>query len=507
MLTVAGYRVPKKDIPNLTHIKGILNVKPYVPSVFVQPQFVTRYPVFTESAEYLYVPKHYGLAEFGPITESKRDVPKTDPSFWEFAGTIRENQKEVVNAYLCPEPRDGILSLQTGGGKTVCALYIASQIQMPTIVLVHNTFLRDQWIDRIKNFLPKARIGMWNEDSTLDTFIQDFVIRMDGEVIKYKNDIHTPNYKLLKNMKKEEIDQLSNIMDIPPTLDSITSNIKKYISQRDVTIAMIQGVMRDSVGTNQFNDIGLVIVDECHHIASEAFSRTMGKVTSKYMLGLSATPERKDKLMYVMNWFLGPMLYRSNTADKVDDKVRVEVYDFDPQDDEYNSIIYNNQGVMFTTLMINKVVEFKPRNDLIVSILEDLAAENRQILVLTDRVEHTKTLFEALPDGVKEHSCILGRTVKATERAKFCESKKILIATYAMCKEGFDVATLNTLVMATSRPDVDQIVGRIMRTEKKGRDIHPLIIDIVDPAFRRQFQERLRLYRERNYAVEKMTIE
>jgi len=423
-----------------------LNVKPYIPAVFVQPRFVTKYPVFTENEEYLYVPKHYGIGEFGPITESKRDVPKTDPCFWEFNGTIRENQKEVVDSYLCPEPRDGIISLQTGGGKTVCALYIACQIQMPTIVLVHNTFLRDQWIDRIKSFLPKARIGT-----------------IQGEVVDVEN--------------------------------------------RDIVVAMLQSVCMKEYAPNTFKSFGLVIVDECHHIASEAFSQSLSKLTSKHMLGLSATPERKDKLMYVINWFLGPMLYRSNTADKVDEKVRVEVYDFDPQDDEYNAIIYNNQGVMFTTLMINKVAEYKPRNDLIVNLLDDLVQEDRQILVLTDRVEHTKTLFEGLSDKVKEQACILSQKVKATERTKFCESKKILIATYAMCKEGFDVATLNTLVMATSRPDVDQIVGRIMRTEKTKRTVHPLIIDIVDPAFRRQFGERLRLYKERNYQVEKMTIE
>jgi superfamily II DNA or RNA helicase len=76
-----------------------------------------------------------------------------------------------------------------------------------------------------------------------------------------------------------------------------------------------------------------------------------------------------------------------------------------------------------------------------------------------------------------------------------------------MTKEGFDVPTLNTLVMATPRPDVEQIVGRILRVEKKSRKIHPLIIDIVDPAFRRQFQERLRLYKERNYQVEKMVCD
>lgn len=446
MLTSRGYQILKKDVPNLHHVKGVLNVKPYIPAVFVQPRFVTKYPVFTETADHLYVPKHYGISEFGPITESKRDVPKTDPCFWEFNGTIRETQKEVVDSYLCPEPRDGIISLQTGGGKTVCALYIASQIQMPTIVLVHNTFLRDQWIDRIKSFLPKARIGT-----------------IQGEVVDVEN--------------------------------------------RDIVVAMLQSVCMKDYAPNTFKSFGLVIVDECHHIASEAFSQSLSKLTSKHMLGLSATPERKDKLMYVINWFLGPMLYRSNTADKVDEKVRVEVYDFDPKDDEYNAIIYNNQGVMFTTLMINKVAEYKPRNDLIVNLLEDLAQEDRQILVLTDRVEHTKTLFEGLPDKVKEQACILSQKVKATERTKFCESKKILIATYAMCKEGFDVSTLNTLVMATSRPDVDQIVGRIMRTEKTKRTVHPLIIDIVDPAFRRQFGERLRLYKERNYDVQKMMLE
>ena len=446
MLTSKGYQIPKKDIPNLHHVKGVLNVKPYIPAVFVQPRFVTKYPVFTENEEYLYVPKHYGIGEFGPITESKRDVPRTDLCFWDFAGSIRENQKEVVDSYLCPEPRDGIISLQTGGGKTVCALYIASKIQMPTIVLVHNTFLRDQWIDRIKSFLPKARIGT-----------------IQGEVVD--------------------------------------------VDDRDIVVAMLQSVCMKEYPPNTFKSFGLVIVDECHHIASEAFSQSLSKLTSKHMLGLSATPERKDKLMYVINWFLGPMLYRSNTADKVDEKVRVEVYDFDPQDEEYNAIIYNNQGVMFTTLMINKVAEYKPRNDLIVNLLDDLAQEDRQILVLTDRVEHTKTLFESLPDKVKEQACILGSKVKATERAKFCESKKILIATYAMTKEGFDVPTLNTLIMATSRPDVEQIVGRILRVEKSSRKIHPLIIDIVDPAFRRQFGERMRLYRERNYQVEKMMLE
>jgi len=446
-LTLGGYQIAKKDIEHIHHTKGILTVKPYIPSVFVKPQFVKRYPVFKESEEFLYVPKHYGIETFGPLKSSTREVKQTDPKFWEFAGTIRENQKEVVNAYLLPEPQDGVISLQTGGGKTVCALYIASQLKVPTIVLVHNTFLRDQWIDRIKAFLPKARIGS-----------------IQGEVVE-------------------------------------TENV-------DFVVAMLQTVSQRDFPESTYKKIGLVIVDECHHIATESFSNAMTKLTSKHVLGLSATLDRKDGLMHVIHWFLGPLLYKSNSVDKIDEGVKVEVYEFDPGDDEYNSVILNHAGVMFTSLMVNKVVEYKPRNEFLVKLLLDIQEEKeRQLLVLTDRVDHAQTLFDMLPTEVQQTACILGRKVKAEQRAEWCSTKRILLATYMMVKEGFDLSTLNTLMMATSRPDVEQIVGRILRVDKSVRKIDPLIIDIVDPAFRRQFQVRLQLYKERNYVVEKMVFE
>jgi len=445
-LTLGGYQILKRDIANINHIKGILNIKPYVPSVFVKPQFVKRYPVYKESEEFLYLPKHYGIETFGPFKTSTREVVGTDPKFWDFVGTIRENQKEVVNSYLLPQPHDGVISLQTGGGKTVCALFIASQLKLPTIVLVHNTFLRDQWVERIKAFLPKARIGFVQGDQA----------------------------------QTEDV---------------------------EFTVAMLQTVSQRDYTSKTFKPIGLVIVDECHHIATESFSNAMSKLTSKYILGLSATLERKDGLMHVIHWFLGPLLYKSNTADKVDEGVKVEVYDFDPQDNEYNAVILNQSGVMFTALMINKVVEYEPRNKLLVELLTDVYQENeRQILVLTDRVDHAKTLYDLLPPEIQATACILGRSVKAETRAEWCATKRILLATYSMCKEGFDVATLNTLMIATSRPDVDQIVGRILRVDKNHRKINPLIIDVVDPAFRRQFQARLQLYKARNYEVEKMVI-
>jgi superfamily II DNA or RNA helicase len=446
MLTIHGYRVDKSTIKNLHDLKGKLTVRPYVPSVFVKPQFVPRYPVFNESEKYIYVPKHYGIGEFGAITTSTRDVPQTDEKYWTFKGAIRPAQVPVVESFLKPTPRDGIISLQTGGGKTVCGLYIASQLKLPTMVLVHNTFLRDQWEDRIRAFLPHARIG-----------------RVQGELVE--------------------------------------------VDDRDIVVAMLQSVALKEHAISTFCKIGFVIVDECHHIASEAFSQAIPKLTSKYMLGLSATPERKDKLMHVINWFLGPMLYKSDNTEKTDTGVQVEYFEFNPDDPKFQEVIYNSSGVMFTTMMINKLTEYEPRNKLLVDVLTDVYSEKeRQILVLTDRVTHTEHILDSLPEPIKSDACVLSRKTTAVQRAEWCASKRIIIGTYAMCKEGFDVSTLNTLLIATPRPDVDQIVGRILRTEKSVRKVDPLILDIVDSTFRRQFQERLHLYRQRNYTVSKTEL-
>lgn len=506
-LTIHGYRIPKTDVKNALLLKGILTVKPYIPSVFVKPQFVSRYSVYKESEEYFYVPKHYGIETYGPPKVSLRDVPQTPHAFWEFKGQIRESQVPVVNSFLKPEPRDGVISLQTGGGKTVCALYIASQLKLPTLVLVHSGFLKDQWVERIQAFLPNVRVGIWNEDASVDTFIQDFVIRVEGDVVKYKA-ADTPNFKLLKNLKPDEICRLSNIMGVADNLSAISDNIVKYTSQHDITVGMLQGIMREDVSYKSFKDIGLVIVDECHHIASEAFVRCIPKLTSKHMLGLSATPERKDRLMHVINWCLGPMLYQSNASEKVDEGVKVEVYEFQNDDPKFNEIIYNNSGVMFTSLMVNKLTEFEPRNLFLVELLKDLYEDDtRQILVLTDRVEHTKKLFELLPPEIQIHTGILARGMKPAVRTEFCDSKRILISTYQLVKEGFDLASLNVLLMATSRPDVEQIVGRILRVEKEKRIVAPLIVDVVDTAFRRQFQERLSLYKSRSYQIQKMVMQ
>ena len=447
MLTLNGYKVAKAAVP-VEQLRKTLTVKPNVPKVFVSnPNAVPRYKVFKEVEDSLYLPKHFGIQTYGEPKETTREVSQTHDAYWSFQGILREVQHPVVDSFLLPKPHDGILSLHTGGGKTVCALYIASQLKLPTLVIVHNSFLRDQWEDRVRKFLPFARIG-----------------RIQGDLCE--------------------------------------------VEDKDVVIAMLQTLSMKEIPIATFKPIGLVIVDECHHIASEVFVQALPKVTSKYMLGLSATPTRKDGLMHVAHWFLGPLLYTSDTGDKADTEVTVEVYQYKNDDPVFNEILYNQQGVMFTSLMINKLAECSNRTQWLVEILKDVLEESphRQVLVLTDRVQHTKDIYAALPPSLQSSSAILSQAVSAAKRTEFCEACSVLIATYAMCKEGFDVPTLNTLLMATPRPDVDQIVGRILRVEKSARKVHPLILDLVDPQFRRQFQERNALYKKRSYSVKTMEL-
>ena len=439
MLTIHGYQIPK-DSRELA-LKKALTVRPFS---FVNPMAQPKYKVYHEDSKWLYLPKHFGIERYG-VVPTTRDVAKTAERNWEFTGALRPVQLPVVNSFLLPEPHDGIISLHTGGGKTVCALYIASRLRVPTLVVVHNTFLRDQWIDRVKAFIPNARIG-----------------RVQADVCD--------------------------------------------VEDKDVVIVMLQTLSMKELNVDVFKPIGLVIVDECHHIASEVFVQSLPKITSRYMLGLSATPDRKDRLMFAIHWFLGPLLYKSETGDSVDTAVSVEVYEYQNNDPEFNEIVMSSQGMVSVPIMVNKLSGCADRTRWLCGILEDISEGGRQILVLSDRVQHCQDILAGLSPELRETACILGTAVKADVRAEYCKSKSILIATYSMCKEGFDVPSLNTLLMATPRPDIDQIVGRILRVEKAGRIVHPLIVDIVDPQFKRQFGQRNSLYRKRQYRVTKMAL-
>ena len=153
-----GYTIHKDCLPidEQNFIRKELQVTPFVPKS--SPAKPTPFPVYRESASKFYLPRHWAIETYGPANEIK--IKEGDTISTSFKGALRETQKTAVNAFIkCAKKKGGgLLELYCGFGKTVCALYIISKLQKKTLIIVHKSFLADQWAERIRQFLPFATI-------------------------------------------------------------------------------------------------------------------------------------------------------------------------------------------------------------------------------------------------------------------------------------------------------------------------------------------------------------
>ena len=173
-----GYIIYKKefDFNTLQDIRNELTVEPFIPEDYKNNK-VERFKVYAENKNKMYLPKFYGIEKFGPPDELK--IPRGLDAKLDFSGSLRPNQIEPYNTTMkaLKNYGGGILSLPCGFGKTALSLYIASQFKLKTLIIVHKTFLLNQWKDRIKEFMPNARIGTIQQ-KTVDTEDKDIVIGM-----------------------------------------------------------------------------------------------------------------------------------------------------------------------------------------------------------------------------------------------------------------------------------------------------------------------------------------
>ena len=320
---------------------------------------------------------------------------------------------------------------------TVMSLDIISKLRKKTIIIVHKEFLMNQWIERIQEFLPDARIG-----------------KIQG-----------------------------NVFDV---------------DDKDIVIGMLQSLYAKDFGNLAFDSFGLTIIDEVHRIGSEQFSKALLKCVTPYMLGISATVERKDKLTNILYMFIGKKIYEETNRD--DDLVNVRSISFTNPDTEFNVVEYDYKGTAKYSTMISKLCAFIPRSEFIVKIAKDLILENpyKQIMILA----HNRSLLSYLFDSIsKINFASVGFYVGGMkiEHLNETESKQIVLATYAMAAEALDIKTLSVLIMATPKTDITQSVGRILRV--KGNN--PIIIDLIDPhePFQNQWNQRKRYYKKNKYFI------
>ena len=449
-LCPSGYGIPKDSLPTerLQELKAALTVKPINMMEEYLPATDTSFSVYEETADALYVPKVFGFNHFGK--PEKIDLPEGVDIDVGFEGELRESQRGPALAYIeatkDPVKMGGIVNLACAGGKTVIALYIIANIKKKAIIVCHKEFLINQWKERITQFLPSASVG----------------------IIKAK------------------------VCDV---------------ADRDIVIASLQSLSMKNYDPSTFDDFGISVYDECHHTSAAVFSRVFRTVCTRYTLGLSATLERKDGLTKVFKWHIGDVVYKpqKTNADLSSARdVQVVIIPY------YNSSpMYNRVSTIFggqkpnTARMINNICEFAPRVAFIVQCtLQILDNEpSRKILILSDRRGHLEELNRQFGQAGVEAGLYYGGLKQSVLQES--EQKSILLGTYSYISEGFDNKDLNTLILASPKSDIVQVVGRIMRTPPGERTCNPLVIDIVDKfsIFPNQGRARMRYYRSQGYSI------
>jgi superfamily II DNA or RNA helicase len=325
-----------------------------------------------------------------------------------------------------------ILADRTITHNTVMGLKIAEELNVKTLILVHKEFLMNQWVERINEYLPEAKVG-YIQGKTCD------------------------------------------------------------INRKDIVLAMIQSLSdprKDKdYPANLFESFGLVIADECHHLAARQFCRSLAKYPFKYTLGLSATPDRADGLQRVFKHYLGDIIYKDAEIEQTEEDIKlehipnsnVELYIYNNPDYKYTKEELNYQKKPNIVTMKSNIANCVKRTTFLLSFLPRLIEEGRTILILSCRRNHI-TDMEIMINKMNIPNCSVGLYIGGMKQTDLdsSASKRVIIATYDMAEEAFDCKSLNTLIYGTPHKNIKQAVGRILREEKKKRKIIPLIIDLQD---------------------------
>jgi superfamily II DNA or RNA helicase len=444
VLTSKGYAIKKTFLTEVQvqELRSELTVAPKVLDRFQKD--ILNFPIYAESKTRLYVPRHWGIKKYGEpeanIVSEGLSLPEKISFSTKFPP--HDFQKEIIETFI-KKDGNGLICVPCGYGKTFMALNIAVLLRKRLLIVVDKEFLMNQWKSEIENFIQGARIGI----------LQGNKVQIDAE---------------------------------------------KY----DITICMIQTICRREFPEGFFDEYGFTIFDECHHLGAAYFCQALKKIQTRYMLGLSATPDREDGLSKVFEYHLGEPVYK-NTKREPDKEAVVKAVWFSSEDPAYSEVPINWRGEPVTAKLLNQVAEFEPRNNKILGLIEEYAQDkDRFILILSDRISQLEWFEKAL--GTKYlHGYYIGgmKQAKLDDNATTCQ---ILLATYQMASEAFSVKKLNTVVLATPRKNVEQSTGRIFRQRIDERKVAPHIVDIIDSheCHKRRWYIRQKFYKECQYTFQ-----
>jgi len=356
--------------------------------------------------------------------------------------TLRKNQQAAIKEIS--KHNTGILHAPTAFGKTVTAIGMIAKRKANTLILVHSRQLLDQWQERLNSFLPEAEIGV------------------------------------IRGGKKKP----TGIIDI--------ATYQSLINKKDNSVSPI------------VQDYGHVIVDECHHVSAPRFEMVLNEVRAKYVLGLSATPERQDGHQKIIFMAAGPIRHKVKSSSEGRFEQEVQVHQLN--DTPPLHLIQSEERPKITDVY-RWIMENEARTQQIVSDVIDSVHENRHPIVLTERREHAEIINNLLKESGID-SIILKGAMKADERKRVDEhlhSAQVIVATGKYVGEGFDLPRLDTLFLAMPiawKGTLAQYAGRIHR-ESNGK-LRVTIHDYVDcslPMLQRMFNKREKSYKTMGYTI------
>ncbi len=363
-----------------------------------------------------------------------------------FIGKLRKDQKIAVREMMQQET--GILCAPTAFGKTVTAAKLISRRKRSTLILVHRTELLNQWLERLNTFL-----------------------------------------------------------ELPDDSLGALGGGKKKLSGK-IDIAVMQSLARREDQIEILAAYGQIIVDECHHISAFSFEAIIKQAKAKYIVGLTATPIRRDGHHPIIFMQCGPIRHSAKQQENIPDILEVR-----PQ---HLTAPYIPSGSTIQDVF-RIISDNTGRNRHIVKDVLAAYAEGRKILVLTERTAHLKLLSKAFADDIDHLFVLHGRLSKKkrafilAELVELADSTpRVLLATGKLIGEGFDHPPLDTLVLAMPvswKGTLQQYAGRLHREHIDKHDVR--IYDYVEtyqPQLTKMWDKRQRGYRAMGYSIKSFKV-
>lgn len=395
------------------------------------------------------------------IIEEKRSIGR--PIHVKFMGELKEAQTLAVEELL--QYDNGILNAATAFGKTVVCCDVIAKKQVSTLILLQSSALMEQWQDALERFL-----------------------HIDEEPPEYE----TPTGR--KKKRKSVIGKLQGVHD------STTGMID---------LAMVGSVCKNGEYHKRLKEYGLILVDECHHAASDTIVNILQEVNAKYVYGVTATPFRGDGLEKINYMLLGPIRYKYTSKDRAKEQgiehlvyprfTRTVVPRFSQDKmhpNEAYEIIRNNEE----------------RDEFIIRDVKRCVDAGRTPVILSKFIDHSQRLYQRLMDYADKVFLLSGRNSKKEHKEMIKqmnqvkpEESMILVATGKLIGEGFDYPRLDTLIMATPvawKGVVEQYAGRLNRDYDGKKNV--MIYDYVDchiAMFDRMYHKRLKAYKQIGYDI------